>query len=418
MVQWPPRAVATVEVLIKLILILCDELETRDKRLAELEEKVTELKRKLNINSGKSGLSPSQDPLIPRGKGGKEKAKDDSGMPKPNQCGDRPDKPRAEVKGENSKPIGKSSQNASREGKKDKRAIVRNSARSRKDLREIFPKRCFCGCEEFGDLRSFYTHQHCELPYILLHVIHFNLYKGRRANCGKEGRPPAENSTCYGPNFTAFVGSASAFLGCTRRSLLDFLTKPDFFRTEEGESIPLSLGGLDRLIDRCSRALKRHREKIGEVAREAPINYVDETSWPMFGSLGAIKYWLGLWLRLWSISSISTDTRCRETFYELIGDWVGILISDDYTLYRSWPKREEAELSCPSSSNCPKTQGSPRPKHSPRRRKALQRDSPPHPNESRKPDQRCVAGLPHDNTTSTQGVFKAERCTRHSNVTH
>ena len=36
--------------------------------------------------------------------------------------------------------------------------------------------------------------------------------------------------------------------------------------------------------------------------------------------------------------------RSREAFNELIGSWSGILISDDYTLYRSWPK--ERRQSC------------------------------------------------------------------------
>lgn len=104
MAQWPPEAVATVEVLTKLVLILCDELEARDKRIAELEEEVRELKRKLNINSGNSGLSPSQDPFRLRGKGGKEKDKDNSDKLEANQDGDSPDKPGAEDLGENSKP--------------------------------------------------------------------------------------------------------------------------------------------------------------------------------------------------------------------------------------------------------------------------------------------------------------------------
>ena len=295
MAQWPPEAVATVEVLTNLVLILCDELEARDKRIAELEEEIKELKRKLNINNGNSGISPSQDPFRPKGKGGKKKDEDNSDKSEPNQGEDSPDKPRAGDQGENSKPDSEEQPKRKQGGQKGHKG-KRQELRKTQDVREIFPERCSCGCEEFVDLRTFYTHQYFELPEILLHVIHFNLYKERCANCGKESKAkvPAEYSTGYGPNFTAFVGSASAFLWCTRRSLLDFLTKSDFFRTEEGESVPLSLGELDRLIERCSRALKRHWEKIGEVAREAPINYVDETSWPMFGPLGAIKYWLWL----------------------------------------------------------------------------------------------------------------------------
>lgn len=347
MAQCPPEAVATVEVLTKLVLILCDELEARDKRIAELEEEVKELKCKLNINSGNSGLSPSQDPFRPKGKGGKKKKdEDNSYKSEPNQGGDSPDKPGAEDHGENSKPDSEEQPKRKQGGQKGHKGN-RQEPRKTQDVREIFPERCSCGCEEFVDLRSFYTHQHCELPDILLHhVFHFNLYKGRCDICGKESKAkvPAEYSTGYGPNFTAFVGAASAFLGCTRKSLLNFLTKSDFFRTEEGESVSLSLGGLDRLIARCSRALKRHWEKIGEVAREAPINYVDETSWPMFGPLGAIKYWLWLMASALVVFFNIHRHRSREAFNELIGTWGGILISDDYALYRSWPK--EKRQSC------------------------------------------------------------------------
>lgn len=341
MAQWPPEAVATVEVLTKLVLILCDELEARDKRIAELEEEVKELKRKLNINIGNSGISPSQAPFRPKRKGGKKKDEDNSDKSEPNQGGYSPDKPGVEDQGENSKPDSEEQPKRRQGGPKGHKGN-RQELRKTQDVREIFPERCSCGCEEFVDLRSFYIHQYCELPEILLHVIHFNLYKGRCANCGKESKAkvPAEYSTGYRPNFTAFVGSASAFLGCTSRSLLDFLTKSDFFPTEEGESVPFSPGGLDRLIERCSRALKRHWEKIGEVARKAPINYVDETSWPMFGPLGAIKYWLWLMSSALVVFFNIHQHRSRESFYGLIGSLEGILLSDDYALYRSWPKEK------------------------------------------------------------------------------
>lgn len=179
----------------------------------------------------------------------------------------------------------------------------------------------------------------------MLHVTHFVLHKGRCASVARNSRQKSLTSTLPATaQITAFVGAASAFLGCIRRSLLDFLTKSDFFRTEEGESIPLSLGGQDRLIDRCSRTLKQHWEKIGEVAREAPVNYVDENSWPMFGPQGAVKYWLWLMASSLVVFFNIHRHRSKEAFHELIGSWSGILISDDYALYRSWPK--EKRQSC------------------------------------------------------------------------
>ena len=144
-------------------------------RIAELEEEVKELKRKLNINSGNSGISPSQDPFRPKGKGGKKKDEDNSDKSEPNQGGDSPDKPGAEDQGENSKPDSEEQSKRKQGGQKGHKGN-RQELRKTQDVREIFPERCSCGCEEFVDLRSFYTHQHFELPDILLHVTHFNLY--------------------------------------------------------------------------------------------------------------------------------------------------------------------------------------------------------------------------------------------------
>lgn len=148
------------------------------------------------------------------------------------------------------------------------------------------------GCEKYPSGAVFLRLQRVQKPTPFLHAPKFRtaqdsapchpffLFKGRCAKCGKEVKATISDGyrTGYGPNFTAFVGTMSAFLGCTRRPLLDFLTKSGYFHTEEDEPVPLSLGGLNKLLERCSQALKRPWERIREVARPAPINYVDETS--------------------------------------------------------------------------------------------------------------------------------------------
>ena len=63
------------------------QLDTRDRRIAELEEAVRELKRKLNTNSDNSGISPSQDPQRDRRKGGREKDEDNSDRAEPSGWG-------------------------------------------------------------------------------------------------------------------------------------------------------------------------------------------------------------------------------------------------------------------------------------------------------------------------------------------
>jgi transposase len=44
-------------------------------------------------------------------------------------------------------------------------------------------------------------------------------------------------------------------------------------------SIPLSKGAIQKMINRVSQALVPHYEAIGRVARAAPVNHLDETSW-------------------------------------------------------------------------------------------------------------------------------------------
>jgi hypothetical protein len=50
------------------------------------------------------------------------------------------------------------------------------------------PMQCNCGCHEFENLRPFYTHQHIELPEIVMQVTHFVLLEGDCAGCGKTSR--------------------------------------------------------------------------------------------------------------------------------------------------------------------------------------------------------------------------------------
>ena len=133
---------------------------------------------------------------------------------------------------------------------------------------EVFPTQCTCGCTEFDELPPFYTHQHLELPQILVLVKHFLLHKGVCTQCGKEvhAKTPTEYSTGYGPNFSAFAVYLSA-LGVGRRGILELFTDQGFFKTSHGEGILLSLRGLDKIFKRSSETLAPHHAKIGEIAR-------------------------------------------------------------------------------------------------------------------------------------------------------
>ena len=87
------------------------------------------------------------------------------------------------------------------------------------------------------------------------------------------------------------------------------------------------------MVDRVSEAIVPHYTAIGEVARTALVNYIDETSWLLHGD----RHWL--WVDgescRWPIFRY-TPHRSKAAFAQLIGDWRGILVSDGYGVYQSW----------------------------------------------------------------------------------
>lgn len=147
----------------------------------------------------------------------------------------------------------------------------------------------------------------------------------------------------YGPNLSALVQGLIT-LGLSRRGVLEFLRDKGFVRTSHGEELQISHGGLNQILGRVSSALKPHYEKIGESARAIPINHVDETSWRMFGPAGKIKVWLWVMVSCLVTFFMIHTNRSKEGFLELVRNWSGILTSDDYAVYSSWPA--ELRQSC------------------------------------------------------------------------
>jgi transposase len=104
----------------------------------------------------------------------------------------------------------------------------------------------------------------------------------------------------------------------------------DFLESVFG--LGVSLGAIQKIVNRATEAINPHYEAIGRAARCAPVNHIDETSWKTQGKLK--------WL--WTMTSVFVSFfmihqhRSRAAFEELIGEWQGILVSDGYSLYRKW----------------------------------------------------------------------------------
>lgn len=193
------------------------------------------------------------------------------------------------------------------------------------EIIELFPPACACGHCSPDEPEPYYIHQVIELPEIELDVRHIILYRGRCA-CGAMNKAhiPRELRSGFGPRLSAMIAEMAGTQADSRRMVQTFCASVLGLR--------VSLGGIQKSIDRASAAIKAHYEAIAEVAHAAPVNHIDETSWRRNGKLS----WL--WVMGSALTAFFTihSSRSKKAFEALIKEWSGILVSDDYGVYRKW----------------------------------------------------------------------------------
>ena len=191
----------------------------------------------------------------------------------------------------------------------------------------IPPGICTCGASvDPKSIQSFYTHQVIELPKIEMDIQHFILNQGVCTHCGKtvKSQVPKDQQTGYGPRLSALIAEISGIQGNSRETVRTFC------QSVLGFSI--SIGAIQKVIDRASEALKPVYGRIGNIARSSRINYIDETSWFQQGVLN----WLWVMANDTVAYFMIHRNRSKQAFQDLIQDWEGILVSDNYGTYQNW----------------------------------------------------------------------------------
>jgi transposase len=189
----------------------------------------------------------------------------------------------------------------------------------------VEPDPCACGQGQLVSLTPYYTHQVIELPLIEMEITHFVLQQGACAGCGRLLKAqPSTHQAGYGPRLTALIAELAGMHRTSRRLIQDFC--------HSVLQIPISLGAVQKVIDRASEAILPHYDAIATLARQTAVGYIDETPWYCQNAL----QWL------WTLS---TDTvslylihphRAKDAFAALIEEWQGILVSDGYGVYQGW----------------------------------------------------------------------------------
>jgi len=290
------------------------EYEKLEKIVARLTEKNEQLEQyiykieiQLNKNSSNSSKPPSSDSPYKKDETKKDKGKDKNNTDTKN---------------------GKAGAKKGHKGHRQKLMEPTNIVPVKTD-------ECSCGCKKIINQKPFYTHQEIELPEIQMDITHFVLYKGTCTDCGRTVKAsiPKQHQTGYGPRLCAFIGELAGMQGNSRSSVQ--MLCQDFLK------FPISLGAIQKVIDRVSAAIVPHYQAIALAARQSVINGIDETIWKMHGKL------MYMWAMVNSKIAFFKmhQKRSKEAFLELIADWKGILISDGYRLYTDWVNLRQTCLS-------------------------------------------------------------------------
>ncbi|WP_300465591.1 IS66 family transposase [Desulfobacula sp.] len=261
------------------------------KETGDLKKRVTKLENSLNQNSQNSSKPPSSDPPY-------KKPSKESKESKRNRGGQKGHK------GHQQKLMTPISENI------------------------LLPETCSCGCLSFDpeSIKPFYTHQVIELPEIEMDVRHFILNQGTCIQCGNvvKAQLPCEHKTGYGPRLSALIAETSGIQGNSRETIRTFC--------QSVLGVSISSGAIQKIIDRASEALKPVHEKIGNIARNSYVNYIDETSWFQNGALK----WLWVMVNSTVAYFMIHKNRSKQAFLDLVQDWDGILVSDNYGVYQKW----------------------------------------------------------------------------------
>lgn len=219
-------------------------------------------------------------------------------------------------------------------GAKRKRRGHRQKLMEPTETRKVLPGKCSCGCSRFTCLQPYYTHQHIELPEIVMTVIHFILYQGKCTACGKisKGYVPREYATGFGARFSALVAELDGIDANSREIIQTFCSSV--------LKVHISKGAIQKVIDRASEAIQPHYETIRDKARTQNVNHLDETTWKKSGKL----HWLWVMANRTIAFFMIHANRSQAAFEELIGAWQGILVSDGYRIYQKWVNHRQSCL--------------------------------------------------------------------------
>ena len=260
-------------------------------RVAELDQRLEKLERRLGQNSLNSSLPPSSD----RGQGPQ-----------------RPARRRSERK---------------QGGQPGHQGAARKLIDDPDETVEVRPDACRkCGHDLTAQGRVVgrpARHQVIDLPESAVLRTEHQLLKVACPACGTHSRaelPAGVERGAFGPRLRATVVMLAAMLMSRRATAL---VLADMFGAR------LSTGSVEKILKDASATLAGPWEAIKRAVQAGDVAHADETSWRRGGE----RMWLWAALSATAACFVIDKTRARSVARDLLGDFDAILVSDRYGVY-------------------------------------------------------------------------------------
>jgi transposase len=191
------------------------------------------------------------------------------------------------------------------------------------------PEQCSgCGRGFDGDerrVRDPVVHQKWELPPVRPLIFEHRLERVRCPSCGKvalASLPAGVSASAFGPALEAHIATLAGVYRLSRRQTAEII--------ESVFHIPISVGSVDAVVMRMSKALEDPWEALRGAVRDGEVVHADETSWLRAGE----GEWL--WVAATALAACYRidPHRSQAAAKALIGeDFGGFLVSDRYAAY-------------------------------------------------------------------------------------
>ena len=202
------------------------------------------------------------------------------------------------------------------------------------ETRRYFPSiSCGCGAKLKFELKPSCRHQVFDLPVVRYTVTEHQLFSGQCECCGKRAiaeLPQGVPSGQMGPGLVAWIALMAGDYRMSVRQIQRLL--------REQWNLGFSNGAISEAQGLANRALLAPYCAIGEHVRAQAVAHADETRHPRGGDRDHAGTW---WL--WALVSVSATfmgvhfSRGKQAAAELLGDFGGYLVTDDYAGYNGVP---------------------------------------------------------------------------------